>query len=199
MKSRGAKQPFFTSSGDAEAELKDNPAEVASEAGLVGAVDCDYARLAGLFPYSNHHQILARHPHHRPCCPRCPRCRRRLPVLLSSLKCSPAVPYISVPWLRRHRWLLAASPRLSSTWYPGSRRNTAPWPPVPGVRGFVVDLRHRSNAANRPGEHRPIGSLPHQIGWSMRCDGYRQPNNHTLCGPRFCEQSSSIARGFLVA
>lgn len=76
MKSRGAKQPFFTSSGDAEAELKDNPAEIASEAGLVGAVDRDYTRLAGTFPYLNHHHILARHPHHRPCCPRC-RCRRR--------------------------------------------------------------------------------------------------------------------------
>lgn len=69
MKSKEEKQPSPPSSNDADVT------EATSEAGRVGPVDGDCARLAGPSPYLDHHHVLVRHPHHR---------LRRLQVLLSS-------------------------------------------------------------------------------------------------------------------
>ncbi|KAG6521534.1 hypothetical protein ZIOFF_018657 [Zingiber officinale] len=76
--------------------------EVASEANLIGAVDGDYALLAGPSPYLDHHRVPVRDPNRR---------LRRLQDLLSS----DPVPGLKTP-----------APPPYSTWRPGSRENRIP-------------------------------------------------------------------------
>ena len=52
-----------TSFCDVQPEIEDNSANIASEAGFIGAIDCDTARLAWLFTFLDHNDVVVHYSH----------------------------------------------------------------------------------------------------------------------------------------